>query len=239
MKCSHRVCLRRLSLFMSMLIACIVIAGPTGPVYGMDLNQLQAMARQGYVAQQLELGEAYLTGKGVPRSAADAAYWYEKAAHNGNAEAQNLVGYMYQSGLGVPANSAQAVRWYQLSAASGCSDAMINLGVLHMMGIGVPKDATRASEYFQKAVNHGNGTGAAYLGTMAYSGIGMNQDKDAAEHWFTVGQKLHDPISPRTTLAHFMLPSRIMRITRQRQPSISGKPPIRIMCPRCSHSEFS
>jgi hypothetical protein len=191
----RRVCLRHLSVSCSILIACIVIARPVKHVYGMDVNAIEGKARQGYVAQQLELGEAYLTGKGLPRSTADAEYWYEKAASSGNAEAANMVAYMYQAGIGVAADPTRAVRWYELSAASGCSDAMINLGVLHMMGLGFPKDPARAAEYFRRGLEHGNGTGAAYLGTMAYSGIGMNRDSVAAERWFKAGQKLHDPIS--------------------------------------------
>lgn len=190
-----RACLGRLFISCSILTACIVIARPTHRVYAMDVNELQTKARQGYVAEQLELGEAYLMGKGLPKSYKDAEYWYEKAANSGNAEAANLVGYMYQAGVGVAADPARAVRWFELSAASGCSNALINLGVLYMVGFGVPKDPADAREYFRRGLEHGNGTGAAYLGTMAYFGNGAEQDTNAAEHWFKVGQKLHDPIS--------------------------------------------
>ena len=190
-----RARLRRLSVSCSILTACIVIARPTHRVYAMDVNELQTRASKGYVAEQLELGEAYLMGKGLPKSDKDAEYWYEKAANSGNAEAANLVGYMYQAGVGVPANPERAVRWFELSAASGCSNALINLGVMHMVGLGVTKDTARAAEYFRRGLGHGNGTGAAYLGTMAYFGIGMKPDNNAAEAWFKAGQKLHDPIS--------------------------------------------
>ena len=82
-----RARLRRLSVSCSILTACIVIARPTHRVYAMDVNDLQTKARKGYVAEQLELGEAYLMGKGLPKSDKDAEYWYEKAANSGNAEA--------------------------------------------------------------------------------------------------------------------------------------------------------
>ena len=187
--------LRRLTASWLLLSTCIVIARPSQHAYALDVNKLQTKARQGYVDQQLKLGEAYLTGNGLPQSAANAEYWYEKAANSGNAEAANLVGYMYQAGVGVPADPARAIRWFELSAGSGCSNALINLGILHMMGIGVPKDPARAAEYFRRALAHGNGTGAAYLGIMAYFGIGTEKDSKAAEHWFKTGQKLDDPIS--------------------------------------------
>lgn len=192
---AHRVFLRRLSVSVWIATACVVVARPVQRVWAMNVNELKMKAQEGYVSQQLELGEAYLTGKGVPKSAANAEYWYEKAARSGDAEAENLVAYMYQAGIGVQADPAHAVRWYEMSAAAGCSDAMINLGVLHIIGVGVRKDPVRASEYFQKGLEHGNGTGGAYLGTMAYTGLGMGRDSAAAERWFKAGQKLRDPIS--------------------------------------------
>lgn len=195
MKCFHTAGLRNFSTALPLTLACVVIASPMKPVFGMDVNQLQAKARQGFVAEQLQLGEAYLKGEGMPQSAANAAYWYEKAAQSGNPEAQNLMGYMYQSGYGVQENATKAVRWYELAASAGNSDAMVNLGVLHMVGSGVSKDPRRAAEYFQRAVERGNGTGAAYLGTMAFQGIGTKQSTDDAEHWFEKGAKLHDPVS--------------------------------------------
>ena len=195
MKCLYTVRSRSVSIALPLAMACIVIATPAKPVYGMNVNQLQAKARQGYVAEQIELGEAYLTGKGILRSAADAAYWLEKAAQSGNPEAQNMVGYMYQTGYGVQANAARAMHWYELAAASGSSDAMLNLGVLHMVGLGVAKNPARAAEYFERAVERGNGSGAAYLGTMALEGIGVKQDPAASERWFNKDVKLHDPLS--------------------------------------------
>lgn len=178
-----------------MLVACIVVAGSSRIVSAADLDQLQAKAGQGFVAQQVQLAQAYFTGQGVTRNAVEAAYWLKKAAGSGDPEAENIVGYLYQSGLGVPADTSRALHWYQLASASGSSNATLNLGVLYVLGIGVPKDEAAAAQYFKKAIDEGNGTGADYLGTMAYNGIGARPDKAAAEHWYAIGQKMHDPIS--------------------------------------------
>ena len=143
MKCSYPVRSRSVSIALPIVAGCIVISAPPKPVYGRDVKQLQARARQGHIAEQIELVEAYLTGKGIRQSAADAPYWYERAVQNGNPEAQNMVGYMYQTGLGVQVNAAGGVHWYELAAASGCSDAMLSLEVLHIIGSGVQKDPSR------------------------------------------------------------------------------------------------
>jgi uncharacterized protein len=160
-----------------------------------NVDQLQAKAQRGSLKQEIALAAAYFTGDGVPQDPKQAAYWYQKAAESGNAEAQNQVGYFYEAGLGVPADAARALHWYQLSASSGYSDAKLNLGVLYVTGLGVEKNESRAAAYFQEAVEKKNGLGATYLGTMYYFGIGVKQDKAEAEKWYAIGEKLHDPLS--------------------------------------------
>jgi len=183
------------SLFIPVLVACIVVAGFSRVGSAADLDRSQAEASQGLIARQLKLAQAYFTGQGVARNATEAAYLIQKAAGSGDPEAENLAGYLYQSGLGVAADPARALHWYQLAAANGSSNANLNLGVLYVLGIGVLKDEAAAAHYFKKAVDEGNGTGADYLGTMAYNGVGATPDKAAAERWYTIGQKMHDPIS--------------------------------------------
>ncbi len=185
------------SLATKLLVVCVIVDyyPHTGHASVPDVQQLQIKAQKGFVAQQIELAEAYFTGEGVAEDAKQAAYWFQKAAAAGNPEAQNLVGYLYEAGVGVPADPARALHWYQLAAASGSSDATLNIGVLYVLGLGVRMDVSRAAEYFQKAVDRGNGTGASYLGTLNYTGNGMKQDMAAAERWYTLGQKMNDPIS--------------------------------------------
>jgi TPR repeat protein len=185
------------SLAAKLLVVCVIVDyyPHTGHASVPDVQQLQVKAQKGFIAQQIELAEAYFTGEGVAQDVKQAAYWFQKAAEAGNPEAQNLVGYLYEAGVGVPADPARALHWYQLAAASGSSDATLNIGVLYVLGLGVKKDVPTAAEYFHKAVDRGNGTGASYLGTLNYAGIGMRQDMAAAERWYTLGQKMNDPIS--------------------------------------------
>src|SRR5260221_147854 len=62
--------------------------------------KLQTEAERGSVLSELELAGHYLDGNGVDQNATLAAHWYEKAARQGNPDAENEIGYFYQIGLG-------------------------------------------------------------------------------------------------------------------------------------------
>jgi len=56
------------------------LSGATVP----NISQLQTDAKDGRVAQEIELAADYFTGNGVPKDAKQAAYWYQKAAESGD-----------------------------------------------------------------------------------------------------------------------------------------------------------
>jgi TPR repeat protein len=169
--------------------ACVAIAVEP------DIPRLQSAAAKGSVQQEIELGAAYLTGRGVARDEKQAAYWYEKAANAGDPAAQNQIGFFYQTGIGVKRNLARAVQWYERSMAGGSQIAKVNLGVAYMWGIGIRKDPTLAVQLFREAAKKGSGEGATYLGVLYYSGTGVPKDTSEAMHWFEVGSKLHNAIA--------------------------------------------
>ena len=45
--------------------------------------------------------------------------WYEKAAEQGDAEAQYNLGVMYENGQGVDVNYKKAIEWYEKAAEQG------------------------------------------------------------------------------------------------------------------------
>ena len=55
----------------------------------------------------------------MPRDAAKAIEWYQKAAAQGDTDAQYTLGLMYSNGDGVPRNDAKGMEWFQKSAARG------------------------------------------------------------------------------------------------------------------------
>ncbi len=160
-----------------------------------DLPDIRVSAEHGHIHDQIALGNAYLSGRGVDQDFKQAAYWYEKAAGAGDPDAQNEVGYFYEIGLGVSSDPARAAHWFQLAASSGLLDAKVNLAVAYMWGEGVPQNQRLAGQLIREAADKGSGIGATYLGEMYYFGIGERQDQASAEPWYEKGAKLHNTLA--------------------------------------------
>ena len=78
---------------------------------------------------------AYAKGDGVPKDDVQAAYWFEKAASQGNMNAQTFLGIMFYEGRGIAKDDDKAIYWLQKAANQG--DAL-------------------ASEYLQKIADEQN-----------------------------------------------------------------------------------
>jgi len=65
----------------------------------------------------------YEDGDGVPQDYPRAAYWYHKAAEQGDADAQYSLGILYVYGHGVPQDYARAAEWLRLAAAQDNEEA--------------------------------------------------------------------------------------------------------------------
>jgi uncharacterized protein len=176
-----------LSLYL--LSASRVTADPGGDV---DEPTSQAGFAPRTVQGEIKLAGNFLLGRGVTQDLKLAAYWYEKAAGSGDAEAEMQTGYFYDAGIGVEKNPTRAAHWYQLAAAGGLAGAKVNLGILYLWGNGVAKNTTLAADLFREAVKAGNGRAACYLGDMYNLGLGVAQDKSAGEGWYVKGAELHD-----------------------------------------------
>jgi hypothetical protein len=160
-----------------------------------DLSHSQSQAEHGSVAKEMELGAAYLAGRGVPRDEKKAAYWYEKAANAGDPGAQQQIGYFYQNGIGVDRDPERAAKWFERAVAGGLTSAKVNLGVAYVWGLGVRKDPEFAVQLFREAVKKGNGTAACYLGVVYSFGMGVPKDVLEARNWFEAGAKLQNPMA--------------------------------------------
>jgi TPR repeat protein len=155
--------------------------------------EIQIKAAQGFVKQELELAAAYFAGRGVAKDLARAAYWYRKAADQGNPAAQVYLGYLYSAGIGVPQDTAEAIRWYRRAASSNSPQAEVNLAAHYMRGDGVKQDTAEALRLLRSAEEKGYGRADAYLGWASYTGSGVPVDNAAAEAWLKRGVKRHDP----------------------------------------------
>src|SRR5580692_11579531 len=158
-----------------------------------SLAEVQTKAAKGFVKQELELAADYFVGRGVPKDLTQSAYWYRKAADQGNPPAQLYLGYMYTVGMGVPQDKAEAVRWYRRASSSNYPEAKVNLAALYMRGDGVKQDPQEALRLLKSADEKRDGRADAYLGLASYLGTGVPVDDAAAEAWFKAGVKQHDP----------------------------------------------
>jgi TPR repeat protein len=61
----------------------------------------------------------YRNGYGVPQDYAMAVSLFQKAAEQGDADAQNNLGVMYEHGLGVPQDYVLSHMWLNLAASRG------------------------------------------------------------------------------------------------------------------------
>lgn len=188
---------RRSSLpaYIAVSLCLVFISSRTLMAADLDIPRIEADARRGSVKQEIQLGGAYLSGRGVPQNLERAAYWYERAANAGDALAQNEIGYFYQIGLGVQRDPVRAAQWYQRAADGGYACAKVNLGIVYLWGIGVKKDETLASELMREAAAKNCGVADAYLGDMNYFGLGTQVDRAAAQEWYTRGAKLKNPLA--------------------------------------------
>ena len=66
-------------------------------------------ARNGNIRAQLAVGMWYMSGiKGAPKDTAEGIKWYEKAAKQGSADANNNLGLVYIKGVGVEKDPKKA-----------------------------------------------------------------------------------------------------------------------------------
>jgi hypothetical protein len=119
------------------------------------LRLLLPFAEKGDARAQTTVANAYSLGDtntngvwmgniGVHQDFAEAAKWFQKAADQGDAEAESHLAGMYWTGDGVPKDKAEGLRRYLKAANQGDVGAYMNLANFYQNGDGVPKDNVRA-----------------------------------------------------------------------------------------------
>ena len=135
--------------------------------YPLALRLLEPLAQAGHAAAQLRVGLLHYHGHGVRENDLQALKWFERAARQGNTEAQFHVGNMYAYGLATPPADADparlAAQWYFEAARQGHADAQYSLGILFLTGTGVQQSADEAARWIAQAAAQGHADAAAYL----------------------------------------------------------------------------
>lgn len=85
----------------------------------MSVPELQTNAEKGDVEAQFLLAEHYGQRNSLDADYGVAAKWYQKAANQGNKDAQYKLGLLYAESLGVSQNLVAAYFWVSLAATGG------------------------------------------------------------------------------------------------------------------------
>ena len=116
------------------------------------------LARDGKEESQLHVANLYYKGIGTPKNNTKAAYWYEKAATQGNAVAQYTFAVLLNNGDGISQDYSKSAFWYEKAAQQGYAPAQLNLGGMYAMGTGVEKDIVKAYAWTYLAARRQNTT---------------------------------------------------------------------------------
>ena len=109
---------------------------------------------------------------------------YQKAAEQGDADAQNNLGLCYVHGCGVEQNYSEALKWLRKSAEQEYADAQYNLGVCYESGMGVSQDYSEALKWLRKAAEQGHGEAQYNLGLCYSDGLGVERNNAEALKWY-------------------------------------------------------
>jgi uncharacterized protein len=151
-------------------------------------------AEQGDAQAQLELGNAYHQGVGVPLDDAEAVKWWNKSSAQGNMEAGCQLSMSYGKIAEITKEDAaaakaicdaglsQQVQALNAKVATGDPEAELALGKMYNMGIGVPRDDKQAAKLWKDAFRQGNKNAGCHL----VAGFGDNaaitrEDAEAAK----------------------------------------------------------
>lgn len=133
------------SFYLCLLLTCLFSACASG-TYSRNTMYAQSSA---------DLGVNYLLGRGVPKDDQKAFYYFQKAAKEDDAFAQNEVAFMYAAGKGTSRNNEKAFEYYKKAANHDLASAQFNLGLLYAHGLGTKVNKTLALKWFKKSAAHG------------------------------------------------------------------------------------
>ncbi len=144
------------------------------------LSWYRFAAGQGSSRAMFYLGDAYRTGRGVPRDPEGAVRLYTYAANLKCEEAQFALGVCCERGEGTDQNFTEAARRYEQAARQGYAPAACNLGGCYLDGRGVARDDTVAVEWFTRASDARESAAACRLALCYELGRGVERDAEEA-----------------------------------------------------------
>lgn len=128
---------------------------------------LQQAAEQGVAIAQRQFAYACERGEGVERSVRKAAYWYRRAAEQGDAESQFALASLFGLVAERKANVV-AAQWYSRAASSGHARAQFKLAERFAEGRGVKRDLGKAVHWYKRSADLGHDDAQYALGCLHY-----------------------------------------------------------------------
>lgn len=165
--------------------------------YERALELMMALAGKGDTRAQRFIGFQYEYGQSVPKSAAEAAVWYRKAADQGDPLSHFRLGEVYSVpakwGDDVPPDFEVAAKHFRFAADRGLPNAQEALGDLYKSGEGVLEDYSEAAKWYRRAAEQGESTAQYKIGRMYESGQGSARDLVQAHKWFNLAAAAPNP----------------------------------------------
>ncbi len=125
--------------------------------YPTALKILLPLANQGDAKAQYEVGDMLENDLGARNDDAAAVKWFQKAADQGNADAQLHLGALYAKGMaGLKQNYGKGAKWFRKAAEQGNALAQLNMGQMYNYGWGVKKDLVKAYMWYSISVAAGD-----------------------------------------------------------------------------------
>ncbi|KAG9065917.1 hypothetical protein KI688_002214 [Linnemannia hyalina] len=143
------------------------------------IADLIAKTDRGDMDAQVELGDAYETGKGLTMDHTSAMKYFRKAANRGHAMAQCRMGLLYLHGRGVGQNHAKATEWFRMAAGQDLPQAQCQLGLMESDRW----NYSSAMTYFLKAAKHGHAESEVHIAMLFMTGQGVLKDYGEAIEW--------------------------------------------------------
>ena len=170
--------------------------------YQASLYDFETRAVKGDIVAQFCLGFMYKHGNGVAVNYEKAMEWYERAATQGYAPAQNNLGVIYvrnyefelENRRGNPETiktlNQKAEEWFKKAAAQGHAAAQFNLG-------SITTDAQERLKWWRQAASQDYALAQSALGNMYWQGYIVDQNFTEAVKWYSkaVAQKHPDAMA--------------------------------------------
>jgi hypothetical protein len=134
------------------------------------------LAEAGDANAQFNLGQAYRLGRGMPTNIAESQKWFERAAEQGNIDAETTLGLLlFQND-----DTANGLKWLKQAADQDEPRAMLVYGTALYNGTGVTQDPVLGYAYVRRAAAQGLGPAKETLAQLDQIMSAQDRRKGAA-----------------------------------------------------------